>query len=84
MSNKTPTKTNRRDSFKAAAAASAVAVPYFVPGAALGIGPGVAPSERIVLGGLGIGPRGTKDLACFLANSDVQFVASRRSAVDAS
>ena len=30
---------------------------------------------RIVLGGLGIGPRGTTDLKCFLANPDVQFVA---------
>jgi len=35
----------------------------------------VAPSRRIVLGGLGLGGRGTADLRCFLANADVQFVA---------
>ena len=33
------------------------------------------PSERIVLGGIGIGHRGTYDLGCFLEEPDVQFVA---------
>ena len=47
----------------------------------------VAPSERIVLGGIGIGRRGSYDLSCFLPEPDVQFVAicdvqaSRRKAV---
>jgi hypothetical protein len=35
----------------------------------------VAPSERIVMGGIGIGNRGTYDLGCFLPEPDVQFVA---------
>ena len=35
----------------------------------------VAPSERIVVGGIGIGNRGTYDLGCFLEQKDVQFVA---------
>ena len=35
----------------------------------------MAPSERIVLGGIGIGNRGTYDLSCFLPQPDVQFVA---------
>ncbi|RMF87577.1 MAG: gfo/Idh/MocA family oxidoreductase, partial [Planctomycetota bacterium] len=35
----------------------------------------VPPSERIVLGGIGIGRRGTYDLGCFLEQPDVQFVA---------
>ncbi|MCP4858411.1 MAG: Gfo/Idh/MocA family oxidoreductase [Fuerstiella sp.] len=80
---------NRRDFLKttAIAASTAFAAPMVVPASALGRGGAVAPSERIVLGGLGIGPRGTTDLKCFLANPDVQFVAiadlqkSRREAV---
>ncbi|MBN2377191.1 MAG: Gfo/Idh/MocA family oxidoreductase [Sedimentisphaerales bacterium] len=51
------------------------AAPYFVPASALGRGGRVAPSERIILGGLGIGPRGTHDLRWMLPESDVQFVA---------
>ena len=35
----------------------------------------VPPSERITLGGIGIGNRGTYDLGCFLEQKDVQFVA---------
>jgi predicted dehydrogenase len=35
----------------------------------------IAPSERITLGGLGLGGRGTGDLNCFMDNPDVQFVA---------
>ena len=35
----------------------------------------MAPSNRIVLGGIGIGNRGTYDLGCFLPEPDVQFVA---------
>ena len=43
----------------------------------LGAGPGsaVAPSERIVLGAIGIGPRGEFDLNWMLPEKDVQFVA---------
>ena len=67
---------NRRDFLKTTAAAGvAIAVPTIVPSSALGLDGAVAPSERIVLGGLGIGPRGTTDLKCFLKNPDVQFVA---------
>ena len=86
MANDNSRKITRRSVLKAGSAA-AFAAPYIVPASALGRGRAVAPSERIVLGGLGIGPRGTKDLTCFLANSDVQFVAvadlqlSRRTAV---
>ena len=59
---------NRRGFLKttASTAAAAFAAPLFVPSSALGLGGAVAPSDRIVVGGLGIGPRGTKDLTCFL------------------
>jgi len=69
-------KLNRRQLLKQAAKASAVlTVPCFVPGSVLGMNGAVAPSERIVLGAIGLGGRGTGDLRCFMNNPDVQFVA---------
>ena len=72
----------------AGAAASVVfAAPTIVPSSALGRDGAVPPSERVVVGGIGIGNRGTYDLGCFLEQKDVQFVAvcdvkqSRRTAV---
>ncbi|MBN1854981.1 MAG: Gfo/Idh/MocA family oxidoreductase [Pirellulales bacterium] len=67
---------NRRQFVKAMAGASTLlAVPHVIPGSALGKDGAVPPSERIVLGGIGIGGRGTYDLGCFLEQPDVQFVA---------
>ena len=54
--------------------ASALALPYYVPASALGRGGGVAPSERIVMGGIGLGGRGTHDMRWILNESDVQWV----------
>lgn len=53
----------------------AVAMPWVVPASALGKDGAVAPSERIVLGAIGIGPRGRGVLDAMLAQDDVQFVA---------
>jgi hypothetical protein len=70
-----------------ASAAGLMVTPTFIPASALGRGGAVAPSERIVLGGIGIGNRGTHDLNWMLPEKDVQFVAvcdpqkSRREAV---
>ena len=61
---------------KAAAVSGAVAVPLIIPASALGRGGAVAPSERIVLGGIGIGRRGSHDLQWVIGEADVQFVAS--------
>jgi predicted dehydrogenase len=47
-----------------------------VPGRVLGRDGGIAPSNRIVLGGIGIGPRGRQVLGTMLAETDVQFVAT--------
>lgn len=67
---------SRRRFLKTAAAASAVAAaPYFVPASALGKNGAVPPSERIVVGGIGLRNRGMHDLRWMLRNSDVQFVA---------
>jgi len=56
-------------------ASTLLMAPQIIPSSALGRDGAVAPSERIVLGGIGIGHRGTYDLGCFLAEPDVQFVA---------
>lgn len=46
-----------------------------VPGRVLGRDGGVAPSNRITLGTIGIGPRGRLVLASMIAEKDVHFVA---------
>ncbi len=60
---------------RAALACGALAAPQVVPGSALGLGGAVAPSERIVMGGIGIGGRGGYDLPILLQYPEVQFVA---------
>jgi predicted dehydrogenase len=56
-------------------AASVAAIPTFLPGKVLGKDGIAAPSERIIVGGIGIGNRGSYDLSCFLKQPDVRFVA---------
>ena len=57
-------------------AGSAVALPWLVPASALGRDGAVAPSNRIVMGAIGLGGRGTGDLRGWvLPEKDVQFVA---------
>jgi len=55
--------------------AVAATAPYIVPASVLGRERRAAPSERIVLGGIGIGGRGSGDLNWMLPEPDVQFVA---------
>jgi predicted dehydrogenase len=57
------------------AAGGLIALPTFIPARALGRDGHVAPSERIVMGGIGIGNRGRYVLSCFLPEPGVQFVA---------
>ncbi len=66
---------NRRDFLATAAATTAVAAPYFVSAKAIGAGANVAPSEKITLGVIGIGPRCTYDMRSILKLDDVQAVA---------
>jgi predicted dehydrogenase len=69
------------------AAGAAATAPWVVPASALGKGGAIAPSERIVLGAIGIGGRGGSVLQAMLGEKDVHFVAvcdvqaSRRKAV---
>ena len=60
---------------RALVAGGAFAVPNIIPASALGRGGAVAPSERIVMGAIGVGGRGTGDLAWLLNETDVQMVA---------
>jgi predicted dehydrogenase len=65
--------TSRRAFLKAAAAAAAC--PYVIPASALGADGRPPASERVVLGGIGIGNQGNSDQKDFLDNPDVQYVA---------
>jgi hypothetical protein len=66
----------RRNFLKTAVQAGAVLMaPQVIPSSVLGRDGAVAPSERIVMGAIGIGNRGTYVLSCFLPLPDVQFVA---------
>jgi predicted dehydrogenase len=67
---------NRRDFIKSAAAAgAALAFPTIIPGSALGADGKVAPSNRLVMGALGVGGQGSANMHGFLGNGEVQMVA---------
>ncbi|MFO1491635.1 MAG: Gfo/Idh/MocA family oxidoreductase [Kiritimatiellia bacterium] len=71
-----PGRVGRRQFLKHAAATGTVfAVPSIVPAATLGRGGAVAPSERIVMGAIGVGGRGGHDLHWLMDEPDVQFAA---------
>jgi hypothetical protein len=71
------TKLGRRRFVKHSLAAMGAAglAPTIIPSSAMGRDGAVAPSERVIVGGIGIGNRGTYDLGCFLEMKDVQFAA---------
>jgi hypothetical protein len=73
---KKATQHHRRRFLKTAfSAGAAIMAPQIIPSSALGRDGAVAPSERITVGGIGIGRRGEYDLGCFLEQKDVQFLA---------
>lgn len=59
----------------AAAAGAAAVFPAIIPSSALGADGKVAPSNRIVMGCIGLGGRGTVDMNAFLKEPEVQIVA---------
>ncbi len=59
----------------AGVSAGAVAFPYLVSPLALGDAGGVAPSNRIVMGCIGMGSMGAADMQGFLGKQEVQVVA---------
>ena len=56
-------------------AAILAGMPAIIPASALGRNGHTAPSNRIVLAGIGLGPRGRQVLRPFLDHADIQFVA---------
>ncbi|APW59952.1 Gfo/Idh/MocA family protein [Paludisphaera borealis] len=73
--NGSPGSTRRSFLGGASALGAAFAFPTVIPGRALGKGGFVAPSERITLGVIGVGPRCTYDLGSMLKLPDVHCVA---------
>lgn len=67
--------TRRRFLKTTAAVSAATAVPSIVPASALGKNGAVPPSERIIVGGIGIQHRGMHDLSWIIGHEEVQFVA---------
>lgn len=76
MYNDRPTSLSRRQFLaRGTLAAGAVALPSLIPASVLGRDGTVPPSERIVMGGIGLGGRGSYDLGYMLNERDVQWVA---------
>jgi predicted dehydrogenase len=76
MSIDNPTALTRRQFLtRGMMAAGAIALPYCVPAAVLGRNGTVTPSDRIVMGGIGLGGRGSSDLEWTLNEADVHWVA---------
>ena len=71
---KTVGRITRRDLLKRTAA-SAAAFPTIVPSSALGFGTSPAPSDRIGVGCIGVGPQGTGGMRQFLAQKDARVLA---------
>lgn len=67
--------TRRQFLKNAVIAAGAAALPSIAPISVLGRNGTVPPSERIILGGMGVGGRGSYVLSWMLPEPDVQFVA---------
>lgn len=65
---------NRRDFLKQTSAAF-LSAPFIVPASALGKEEKPAPSDRITLGCIGVGGRGTDDLKSFIHEPQAQIVA---------
>ena len=57
-------KSNRRDFLKRSAtvATGALILPQIIPSTAMGMGGKLPPSDRIVMGGIGVGSQGTSNM----------------------
>ncbi len=75
MKVKNSTMTRRRFLGRVAGAGAVLAAPMFVPGPVFGKDGGVAASERITVGGIGINGRGAYVLRALLTLPDTRFLA---------
>jgi predicted dehydrogenase len=71
------TKVSRRGFLRktAVAGAGVVALPAIIPASALGADGRVAPSDRVVMGAIGVGGMGTADMRTYMLYEGVRFVA---------
>jgi len=76
MDMKNMKKICRRDFIKgvSVAAAGIAGLPAIIPSSARGAGGAVAPSERIVMGCIGVGGQGTGNMRAFLGRRDMQVI----------
>jgi len=74
VANSTKGISRRQFGRSAATAGALAAAPMIVPGSALGLQGETAPSDRFIVGGIGLGGRGQSDLQRFLNEPRVQFV----------
>ncbi|MFH1924386.1 MAG: hypothetical protein ABIP48_31425, partial [Planctomycetota bacterium] len=72
--NNMPAKMNRRQFLSKTARAASVAVPVMIPASALGRAGRIAPSERIVMGSIGVGGMGFADMRALMSIPETQFV----------
>ena len=73
---KTPSSTRRQFLRQTTGlAVSVTAFPSLIPASALGRQGNVAPSARVVMAAIGVGPQGTGDMSNFLGQKDAQVVA---------
>ena len=71
-------KSSRRDFVKRSASAvlGAIVLPHIIPSTAMGMGGKLPPSDRVVMGAIGVGSQGKSNMRDFLKLKDqVQFVA---------
>ena len=71
-------KSSRRNFFKQSASAvlGAIVLPQIIPSTAMGMGGKLAPSDRIVMGAIGVGSQGKSNMRDFIKlKNQVQFVA---------
>ncbi len=71
-------KDSRRKFIKKAVGSTlgVIVAPYIIPGTALGKNGSIAPSNRIVMGGIGLGSMGSGNTRNFLGKKEVQYVAT--------
>lgn len=72
MSNKSSRREFLRKS--ASTAVGALILPQIIPASALGLNGKTPPSDRIVIGGIGVGSQGKSNMRSFLAKKEFQFV----------
>lgn len=73
MENKSSRRSFLKSSF--AAAAGTIILPQIIPSSALGMNGFLSPSDRIVMGSIGVGSQGTYNMKKFLGFREVQYVA---------